>query len=273
MLISELATEEGVGMGSCVCCRVFLAVLLILLNLLGLCLGVLLVVACSVLLSTMNGFGLFTAGIESPLILGIIAGIFLVLLSALAILGALLTCLGGNPVVRWVATILLVGYMVVMVALIVLEIGATVALAVLRREIVETAGEWYTSQIQEQANQEGYLENIDRFQRQLDCCGFMGPEDYRNTSLGLMGKLPNSCCMPNLTTVATMYNSTCAFNSSSLITTGCRSQLEMYVDTNIVPLSVAWGVLIVVEVACAVIPVLLIVAMFMTARRDGYEKA
>ena len=260
-------------MGSCVCCRVFLAILLVLLNLLGLCIGVFLVVACSVLLSTMDGFGLFTTGIESPLIVGIIAGVFLFLLSGLGIFGALLTCLGSSQVARWLATILLIGYMVVMVVLIALEIGATVALAVLRREIVETAGEWYTSQIREQVNQEGYLENIDRFQTQLECCGFMGPDDYMNTSLGLTGRLPNSCCMPNLTTVATMYNSTCFFNSSSLVATGCRQQLEMYVDTNIVPLSVAWGVLIVAEVACVIIPAILIVVMFVSARRDGYEKA
>ena len=255
-------------------CRIFLALLLMLLNALGLCVGIFLVVSSGIILSTMTTFGLFSTGIESPLILGIVAGTFLILLAGVAIVAGYLACMGGNVVARVLATILLVAYIVVMVVLILLELATTIALAVSRKEIVDTAGEWFTTQLEKHVRPDNpqYIKNIDTLQTQLECCGFHGPQDYMNTTLGIMGKLPNSCCMPNMTTTAT-YNSTCSFNSTSLIEAGCRMALERYVDENVVPIAVVGGFVVAGELACVVIPVVLIIVMFVSAKRDGYEKA
>ena len=255
-------------------CRIFLALLLVLLNVLGLCLGLFLVISSGLILSTMATFGLFSTGIESPLILGIVTGAFLVLLAGVAIVAGFLACMSGNLVARLVATVLLVVYIVVMVVLILLEVATTIALVVSRNEIVDTAGEWYKTQLEKHVNPDNpeYIKNIDTLQTQLECCGFYGPMDYKNTTLGLMGKLPNSCCLPNKTALVS-YNSSCSFNDSTLIQTGCRAELEKYVDENIVPIAVVGGFLVAGEVACVVIPIILIIVMFVTAKRDGYEKA
>ncbi|KAI6649165.1 CD63 antigen-like [Oopsacas minuta] len=222
----------------------------------------------------MTEIGLFTTGIESPLISCIIAGAFLIILAGVAILGAFLSCLGSNVIARWIATILLLMYIGTMIVLILLELGATIALAVSRREIIHTAGDWYTLQLQDHVTEDNkdYIQRIDALQYHFICCGFHGPNDYKNTSLGSMGSLPNSCCMPNIT-IATMYNSTCHFNSSTLIDTGCRVRLEMYIDANVIPLSVAGGILLVAEIVCVVIPIILIVVMCISASRDGYMEA
>ena len=231
-------------------------------------------ISSGLILSMMTTFGLFSTGIESPLILGIIAGAFLIFLAGVGVVAGYLACFGNNLVARILATILLVGYLVVMLVLILLELAATIALAVSREEIVDTAGDWYTAQLQDHVTPDNseYIENIDKLQTHLECCGFNGPMDYKNTSLGMMGNLPNSCCMPNGTATAT-YNSTCSFNSTSLIETGCRVQLEKYVDQNIVPIAVVGGFLVAGEVVCVVIPIILIIVMFVSAKRDGYEKA
>ena len=248
--------------------------MLILLNLLGLCLGLFLVIGSGLVLVRMEFFGFFSTGLEAPLILAIVAGTFLILLAGVAIFGAFMACIGGNPVARCLATFLLTIYVVVMVTLILLELGATVALGLMRNQIVDTAGEWYRMEIEENVHQDNaeYIQNIDNLQRQLECCGFYGPDDYKNTTFGAQGKLPMSCCM-SMNATSTTYNTTCYSNSTLLIETGCRIKLIRYVDDNVVPLSVAGGILVVSEVACVIIPIVLIIVMYVSARREGYEEA
>ena len=136
----------------------------------------------------------------------------------------------------------------------------------LRREIVETAGEWYTSQIQEQFNQQGYLELKTASRDSWTLMGTHGARGLQEHLTGSHGEAteqllhakPHNGCYDVLLDMWLQF----------LLSHHPVGQAGLYVDTNIVPLSVAWGVLIVVEVACAVIPLL---RMF--TAREFYDKA
>ncbi|XP_071808101.1 tetraspanin-17-like [Asterias amurensis] len=150
------------------------------------------------------------------------------------------------------------------------EIGGGVAIYFYRAELESLFADQLTDiAITNYRGNEDFQDVVDALQTGLSCCGVNGYQDwdmniYFNCSESYVGNnknleacgVPFSCCLID-PAVSEVINTQCGYNvrseslsqiSSKINTVGCLSSFQMWLQTNLVVIAIAAGVILLIEI-------------------------